>query len=191
VGLVGELQQSGLLPQLRGQETVSLGQGIEGGLDKVTHSLGATGGGGKDILDSGHGQDLLGGSGSDDTSSSGGGDETDRDRSSLSGDLGGDGVGKTDLVTPVTSSDGDDSELGGDDGTTDGSGDFLSGLNTETDVSVVISNDDEGLESGSLTGTGLLLDGHDLDDLILELGAEEVIDDLVLLDGEREEVDLL
>ena len=92
--------------------------------------------------------------------------------------------------TPVSTADGDDRELGKDDGTTDGSGDFLGALDTEADMAVRITNDDESLEAGALTGTSLLLDGHDFHDLVLEVGKEEV-DNLVLLDGKREEVDLL
>ena len=94
----------------------------------------------------------------------------------------------TKVSTPVTSSYRDDGELGEDDGATDGGGDFLGALDTETDVTVEVTDGDECLEAGALAGTGLLLDGHDLHDLILELGEEEV-DDLVFLDGEREEVD--
>jgi hypothetical protein len=55
---------------------------------------------------------------------------------------------------------------------------------------VEVTNDDESLEASPLTGTGLLLDGHDLEHLVLE-ASDELIDDLVLLDGERVEVDLL
>ena len=77
-----------------------------------------------------------------------------------------------------------------DDGTADGSGDFLRALGAKTDVAVVVTDDDVGLEAGALTSAGLLLDGGDLHDLVLELG-EEVVNDLVLLDGEREQEDLL
>jgi hypothetical protein len=93
-------------------------------------------------------------------------------------------------VTPVTTTDGDDRELGQDNGTTDGGGDFLGALDTQTNVAVRVTDKDKSLESGSLTGTGLFLDRHDLHDLVLELGQEKV-DDLELLDGEGEEVDLL
>ena len=96
----------------------------------------------------------------------------------------------TKVGTPVTSSYGDNGELGEDDGATDGGGDFLGALDTETDVTVKVTDSDESLETGTLTGTSLLLDGHDLHDLILELG-EEGVNDLVLLDGKGEEVDLL
>ena len=96
----------------------------------------------------------------------------------------------TEVGTPVTSPDGDDGELGEDDGAADGGRDLLRALDAETDVTVEVTNGDERLEARALTGAGLLLHGHDLHDLILELG-EEVIDDLELLDGEREEIDLL
>ena len=68
----------------------------------------------------------------------------------------------TKVGTPVTSSDGDDAQLGDDDSGTDSSSDFLGGLNAETDVTLGVTNDDDGLESCSLTSTGLLLDGLDL-----------------------------
>lgn len=93
----------------------------------------------------------------------------------------------TEVGTPVSSPDGHNTELGDDDGGTDGSRDFLGGLDSETNVALGVTDDDDGLETSALTGTGLLLDGLDLHDLILELGKEE-IHDLVLLDGERVEV---
>ena len=76
------------------------------------------------------------------------------------------------------------------DSTTDGSCDFLRALDTQTDMSVKVTDGDECLEARTLTGTGLLLNGHDLHNLILELGEEEV-DDLVFFDGEREQVNFL
>ena len=96
----------------------------------------------------------------------------------------------TEVGTPVTSTDGDDAELGNDDGSTDSSSDFLGGLDTETDVALRVTDDDDGLETSSLTGTGLLLDGLDLHHLVLELG-QELVHNLVLLDGQRVQVDLL
>lgn len=89
----------------------------------------------------------------------------------------------TKLVTPVTSSDWDNRELGKDDSATDSGGDFLGALDSETDVAVSVTNADDSLESGSLTGSGLLLDGLDLQDFVLEGGADEVIDDLELLES--------
>lgn len=120
---------------------------------------------------------------SNEASTTGSRNETDSDGTALSALLGGQRVRLTEVGTPVTSSDGDDGELGNDDGGADGGRDFLGGLDTETNVALGVTDDNNGLEAGTLTGTGLLLDGLDLHNLILELGKEEV-DDLVLLDGE-------
>lgn len=68
----------------------------------------------------------------------------------------------TEVGTPVTSPDGQDGELGNGDGGADGGSDFLGGLDTETDVALRVTDEDNGLEAGTLTGTGLLLDGLDL-----------------------------
>ena len=68
----------------------------------------------------------------------------------------------TEVGTPVTATNGENSELGDDDGGTDGSSDFLGGLDSETNVALRVTNDDDGLETGTLTGTGLLLDRFDL-----------------------------
>ena len=68
----------------------------------------------------------------------------------------------TKVGTPVTSPDGQDGELGNGDGGTDSSSDFLGGLDTETNVTLGVTDEDDGLETGTLTGTGLLLDGFDL-----------------------------
>ena len=56
-------------------------------------------------------------------------------------------------------------------------------------MAVTVTNDNEGLETGMLTSTNLLLNGHDFHDLIFEAGAE-LADDLVLLNWEGMEVDL-
>lgn len=164
-----------------------MGDGNEGSLQGVLKSLGRTGRGSVGIGDTSQLQETLDGGRSDQAGTTGSRNETDGDGTALSALLGGEGVRLTEVGTPVTSSDGDDGELGDDDGGADGSCDFLGGLDTETNVTLGVTDDNDGLEAGTLTGTGLLLDGLDLHDLVLELGKEEV-DDLVLLDGERVEV---
>lgn len=72
----------------------------------------------------------------------------------------------TKVGAPVTSSDGNDGNLSNDDGGANGSGDFLGCLDTETNVSVGVSNDHDSLETCALTGTGLLLNWLDLRDQI-------------------------
>lgn len=139
-------------------------------------------------------EELLGGGGTNDTSTSGSGDESDSNGTALASDLGGNGMDITDLVTPIASSDGDERELGSNESTLDGDLDFLGDLNTESDVTVLVTDSNDGLESGSLTGLGLLLDGDDLHDLIGEflLGSgEELVNDLGFLDGDGVSVDFL
>lgn len=86
----------------------------------------------------------------------------DGDGTALAALLRWDGVRLTEVGTPVTTTDGDNGELGDDDGSADGGGNLLGGLDAETDVALRVTNDDNGLETGALTGTGLLLDGLDL-----------------------------
>jgi len=58
-------------------------------------------------------------------------------------------------------------------------------------VAVVVTDGNKGLETCALTGTGLLLDGHNLQNLILQLRPQERVDDLGFFDGKGEEIDLL
>ena len=87
---------------------------------------------------------------------------TNGDGTALARLLDWDGVRVTKVGTPVTTTDWHNRELGDDDGSADSSCDFLGGFDTETNVSLAVTNDDDGLESGTLTGTGLLLDWLDL-----------------------------
>lgn len=87
---------------------------------------------------------------------------TNGDGTTLAGLLDWNGVRLTKVGTPVATSDWDDGELRDDDGGTDGSCDFLGGLDAKTDVALAVTNDHDGLETGALTGTGLLLDRLDL-----------------------------
>lgn len=71
-------------------------------------------------------------------------------------------MGSTKVGTPVASSDRDNAELGNDNGGADSSSDFLGSFDAETDVTLRVTDDDDGLESSSLTRTSLLLNGFDL-----------------------------
>ena len=98
----------------------------------------------------------------------------------------------TDVVTPIRHSHWNHVHLGVSYGSLDSSLDFLVGLLSETDVSQTISDEDPDLESGSLTGSGHLLDWLDLHDFFLVvLGLDEFIDNLDLFDGQGEFEDLL
>lgn len=69
----------------------------------------------------------------------------------------------TERGAPVSSSDRKDAQLGDYDGGADGSRHFFGGLDAEADVAFGVADDDDGFESGALTGTGLLLYGLDLE----------------------------
>lgn len=166
----------GLLPEVGGEETVGVDDGDEGGLEGVLEGLGGTGRGGVGVLDTGKLEETLDSGGGNEASTAGSGDEldtdqrfaprnnrkrdtyTDGDGTTLARLLDGQRVRLTEVGTPVTSPDGQDGELGNGDSGADGGSDFLGGLDTETDVALGVTDDDNGLEAGTLTGTGLLLD---------------------------------
>merc|ERR550537_342834 len=95
----------------------------------------------------------------------------------------------TETRTPVSTTNRNSGKFGSDDGTSDGSGDFLGAFNTKSNVAVAITNNYESLEACTLTGGGLLLHRADLHNLILHLFSKKVLDDLVFLDGKCKEVD--
>lgn len=90
------------------------------------------------------------------------GTHSDGDGAALAGLLDGDGVGLTQIGAPVTTTDGDDAQLGDDNSGTDSGSNLLGGLDTEANVALRVTNDNDGLETGTLTGTCLLLDRLDL-----------------------------
>lgn len=100
-------------------------------------------------------------------------------------------MGSTDLVTPITFSNGDNVELGHDNGSLDGTLDFLVAFPSETDVVRSITDNGESFEAGSLTGLGLFLDRLDFHDFFLKLFAQEFVNDLGLLDGDGEPEDIV
>ena len=99
-----------------------------------------------------------------------------------------------DLVTPETSSDWDKVEFSNDQGTLNGDLDFFGDLDTETNVTVLVSDGNNSLEAGPLTSLGLLLDRYDLHDFITQV-LSGVLDEFVnnggLFDGDRVSVDFL
>ena len=104
-----------------------------------------------------------------------------QDSFKLTSNLAGHGVWATNLVTPETTPDWHDGELGKDDCATNCGGNFLGALDSEPNVTVVVANGNESLEAGALTGAGLLLNGHDLQNLVFEGSAQVEVDDFKLL----------
>jgi len=116
-----------------------------------------TGGLGVNIIDTGELQDFLGYLGGNATSSSWSWDESYTGGTALSLNLDWNGMDTTNLGTPITSSDWDDVALGSHQSTLNGNLDFLSGLDSNTNVTLSVTTSNDSLESGSLTGLGLLL----------------------------------
>jgi hypothetical protein len=179
-----------LAPEVGRVEEVSVLDAVEGGLDEVALGTGLSFGLGVDILDSGELEQLLGDWRSDQTSSTRSGNAPHLNGTTLSGDLAGNGMGVTDLVTPVSLTDGDEAHLSHHQSSLDGALNFLVALPSETDVLLLITNDNVGLEAGTLTGLRLLLDGLDLHNLLLKIG-DEGINNLELLHGDGEPEDFV
>lgn len=85
--LVGSAAQRVVLPQVRGQVGVGLGDGRVRGLGEVAQRAGAATGRGVTILNAGHHQQLLGNGRRHDAGTTGSGDQTHRHGSALAGHL--------------------------------------------------------------------------------------------------------
>jgi len=182
----------GLWPEIGGKESIGLLQTLEDGSAEVFSGSGLTYTGSVNIIDTGEVKDLLGNLGSDVTSSSWGWDHSDDTRTALSLNLDWDGMDVTNDGTPITSSNWDDVDLGIEESTLDSNLDLLGDLDTNTTVTSFVTSGDNSLESGSLTGLGLLLYGQDAHDFIMKgIWANKLINDLCFLDGDGVSVDLL
>lgn len=109
-------------------------------LTKVAKGGGAAPGWSVAVIDTSHHEQLLGHRGGHDASTTGGGNETHQDRATAASHLAGHGVGLADLVTPITSPDRDNGQLGKDDGPTNGCGHLFGALHTQTHMAVVVTN---------------------------------------------------
>jgi hypothetical protein len=166
----------------------SFGNSLEGGFGEVTEGGGATFSGSVNIGVSGVREDLLWHWSGNDTGTSWGRDESHMDGSTFGVYLAWNGVWFSKFCTPVTSSDWNNRKLGQNNSRSDGVGDFFGTLDSESDVSGVISDDDGGLESSSLTGSGLFLNWLDFQDFVFQGRTQEVFNDFGFLDWEREGV---
>jgi hypothetical protein len=189
--LVGGGGENILLPKLRAKETVGSLQGVEHSLDEVTHGTGVSTGTGVAIGNSGHVHKLLSSWGRNKPSTTWGGDKTHSDGSAFSSYLAGNSVGKSSLTSPVSTTNGCNVELGGNDGSTNSSGDLRCTLNSKSNMTIVVSKSNESLETSALTSRRLLLYRHDLHNLILKFVLEEEVNNLGLLYRKREEENFL
>jgi len=99
-----------------------------------------------------------------------------------------------DLVTPVTSADWYEGKFSTDESSLNSDLNFFSKFDSETNVSSVITNNDDGLETCALTGLGLFLNGDNLHYFITELiicFLNEFVNDGCLLDWNGVSIDFL
>lgn len=188
------LDEVGLWPEIWGKESVGLLEALEHGSAEVLSSSGLTSTSGIDIIDTGELQDLLGNGSGNATSSSWSWDHSNVTGTALSLNLDWDGMDSTDSGTPISSSDWDKVDLGIEKGTLDGNLDLLGALDTDTNVTLSVTDGDNSLESSSLSSLGLLLDGEDAHDLVRELGlgvGEESVGNWGFLDWDGVGVNLL
>jgi hypothetical protein len=185
------LDEDSILPQVRGKVTISSSKSEEHSLDVVTSGSGVANSTGVAITDTSEGKNFLSNWRGNKSSTSWGRDKSDSNRTTFTGDLGRDSVWKIRHTSPVSSSDWHDVQFSGNDGTSDGSGDLTGAFNSKTDVSIVVTDSDEGLKSCSLTSRRLLLDRHDSHDFIGKSSPKEMINDLVFLDRDGEKKDFL
>lgn len=114
-------------------------------LTKVAEGGSAAPGRGVAIINTGHGEQLLGHGSGHNTSTTGGWNETHQDRATAACHLAGHGVGLADLVTPITSPDGDNGQLGQDDGTADGCSHLFGALHPQPNMTIVVTDGNKGL----------------------------------------------
>jgi len=120
------------------------------------------------IAETGKLQELLGRHRGDDARTTRSGNETHPDASTFASEFRADGMGLVEFRSPIAEPDGDEGHFRGFDRALDRVGDFGGGLPSEPDEADAVSDRDERFESRPLTGGGLLLDGHDLHDLVLQ-----------------------
>ena len=188
------LDEVGLWPEIWGKESVGLLEAFENSSAEVLSSSGLSSTSGVDIIDTGELQDLLGNGSGNATSSSWGWDHSDVTGTALSLNLDWDSMDSTDSGTPISSSDWDKVDLGIKKGTLDGNLDLLGALDTDTNVTLSVTDGDNSLESSSLSSLGLLLDGEDAHDLVRELSlgvGEESVGNWGFLDWDGVGVNLL
>lgn len=119
--LHGSLDQSRFGPEIRGQVRVRARDRHKRTLDKVAKRSGGSSGRSVAIFDSGKLKELLWDWCGDQSGSSGGRDQSHGDTTTLSSDLGWDGVWDSKNGSPVSTTDWDNGELGLDHCTTNGS----------------------------------------------------------------------
>lgn len=96
----------------------------------------------------------------------------------------------TDFVSPIATTNWDNWQFSQNDCSTDGCSNFFTAFNSQTNMSIAVSDSDECLEACTLTSTCLFLDRHDLQDFITQWASQEEINDFELFDWQWVEINL-
>ena len=172
----------GLIPLVWGKELVGSLDGLVCGNEEVEGGLGVAKGGSEEILKASHLKEFLGNRASDNARSTRGWNETHADGTALAGNCVRDSMWLADLVAPEATAHWKDGEFGINSSALDSVGNFGSSLDAEADMALEVTNSGYGLKAGTLAGTGLLLDWHDLHDLVLQILTKEMLYNLSLFD---------
>merc|ERR1712012_1306002 len=130
--LVRRLGEASFLPQIRGQVGVGLGEVTQGG--GGTASLRVA------ILDTSHVQQLLGDTSGDDSSTARSWDQTHNGAATFACNFARNGMGFSDLVTPVSTTHRDDGQLGEDDSSSNGSSHLFGAFDAEANVTIAVTD---------------------------------------------------
>jgi len=160
LGVLNEWRWNGisLWPEIWGKHSVGLLQASENSSAEIFSGSSLTCATGVDIINTGELKNLLGNLSCDTTCTSWGWDHSNGTTTALSLYLGWDGMDVTNSGSPIASSDWDEVEFGVNKSTLNGNLDFLGNLDTNTNVTSSVTDSNNRLESGSLTGLGLFLD---------------------------------
>ena len=112
-------------PHVGSQEAVRLLHGVEHSADRVHEGSGVAELPAENVFNPGEGDEFLDLGGRDNTSTAGSGDEAEYNATALSADLGGNGVGFTELAAPISTAHGDEVHLGNGNCLLYGNGDLL------------------------------------------------------------------
>ena len=109
-------------------------------ITEISQSAGTSTGCGVAVFNSSHLQKFLRNRSRHNAGTARSRDQAYQHRATLASNLARNSVGFTDLITPVTTTNGHNGELGQNDSSTNGSSNFLGALDSKTNVAIVISN---------------------------------------------------
>lgn len=181
-------------PKIGGEVSVRLSKGAESCFKEVSLRTRMAAGLGVAIAKSRELQKFLWGHGRDDSGTTGRGNETHSNTSAFTGKFGANGMRRVESRSPISQPDGDEGHFCGFDGAFNRICDFGGCLPSQTDEAFSVSDGDERFKSRPLTGGRLLLNGHDLHDLVLQFSLtgrspKKMLNNIILFNTQGKSVD--